>query len=199
MHARITLVTGATNIDAGLDFMRTDVVPQVRQQKGFQGLTVSGDRSAQVLNILTLWQSQADLDASESAVEKIREEAVERTGGQMTVERYEQLLLEVKSPPAPGNKLHIREIKMSTAAIDENVKFFKQTIVPEFINAAGFVAVRNLINRTTGVGRVGTVWTDDASLQAQLAQTEQRRSRAAERGVTFGEDRIAEILFIAPV
>jgi hypothetical protein len=65
------------------------------------------------------------------------------------------------------------------------------------MNSPGFLAVRNLMNRTTGEGRVGTVWADEASLKAQLAQTEQRRSRASERGVTFGQDRIAEVLFAA--
>jgi heme-degrading monooxygenase HmoA len=197
MHVRLTTITGAKNIDAGLEFVKTDAIPRLRQQKGYRGISVSGNRSAGVMNVLSLWDSEADLDASESAIEKVRSEAVDLTGGQMKVERFEQLVYEVKTPPTPGAKLHIREIKMDPAKIDENVEFFNQTIVPEFKNSAGFVAVRNLMNRKTGEGKVGTVWADDASLQAQLAQTDQRRSRAADRGVTFGEDRVAEILFTA--
>lgn len=197
MHVRITIVTGATNIDAGLDFVKTEALPRLRQQKGYRGLSASGDRSSGTLNVLTQWDSEADMDASESAIEKVRQDAVDQTGGQMTVERYEQLVFEVKTPPTPGAKLHIREIKMDPSKIDENLEFFKQVIVPELKNSPGFLALRNLMNRATGEGRVGTTWADDASLQAQLAQTEQRRSRAAERGVTFGQDRIAEVLFTA--
>jgi hypothetical protein len=99
--------------------------------------------------------------------------------------------------PTVGSKLHIREIRMDPAKIDENLEFFKQVIVPEFKSSKGFLAVRNLMNRTTGEGRVGTMWADAASLQAQLAQTELRRARAAERGVQFGGDRLAEVLFLA--
>ncbi|HEX4864758.1 MAG TPA: hypothetical protein VFV02_11830 [Acidimicrobiales bacterium] len=190
-------MTGATNIDAGLDFVKTEALPRLRQQKGYRGLSASGDRSSGTLNVLTQWDSEADMDASESAIEKVRQDAVDQTGGQMTVERYEQLVFEVKTPPTPGAKLHIREIKMDPSKIDENLEFFKQVIVPELKNSPGFLALRNLMNRATGEGRVGTTWADDASLQAQLAQTEQRRSRAAERGVTFGQDRIAEVLFTA--
>jgi len=197
MHVRITIVTGATNFDAGLDFLKTDAIPTLRQQKGYRGMSASGDRASGTLNILTQWDTEADMDASESGIEKVRRDAVDKTGGTMTVERYEQLASEIKTPPTPGAKLHIREIKMDPSKIDENLQFFKQVIVPEFMNSAGFLSMRNLMNRSTGEGRVGTIWADDASLQAQLAQTEQRRARAQERGVTFGQDHIAELIFAA--
>ena len=200
MHARITIVTGATDIAGGVEYMKKEVIPGLVQQKGYRGLTISGDRASGVLNILAQWETQADMDASESAIEKVRDDAVKVIGGKFTVERYEQLLFEVQPPgPTVGAKLHIREIKMDPSKIDENLAFFKQVIVPEFKNSRGFLGVRNLVNRSTGEGRVGTTWADDASLEAQLAQTEARRARAAERGVTFGSDRLAEVLLIAPV
>lgn len=198
MHVRVTIVTGANNIDGGIEHMKTEVIPGLRQQKGYRGLSISGDRATNVVNVLSQWETQADMDASESAIDKIRQQAVNVFGGTYTVERYEQLAQEVKAPgPTVGSKLHIREIKMDPAKIDENLEFFKQVIVPELKNAEGFLSLRNLMNRSTGEGRVGTIWKDQACLDAQLAQTPQRRSRAAERGVTFGQDRIAEVLFSA--
>jgi heme-degrading monooxygenase HmoA len=198
VHVRITIVTEATNIDGGIEYIKTEVIPALRQHKGYQGISISGDRTSGVMNVLAQWETQADMDASESAVDKTRQEAVEAIGGKFTVERYEQLMSEIQTPgPSVGSKLHIREIKMVPAKIDENLEFFKQVIVPEFKSAKGFLAVRNLMNRTTGEGRVGTMWADEASLQAQLTQTEQRRARAAERGVQFGHDRLAEVLFLA--
>jgi hypothetical protein len=198
VHVRITIVTEATNIDAGIENIKNEVIPALRQQKGYRGISISGDRASGAMNVLAQWETQADMDASESAVEKARQEAVKAIGGKFTVERYEQLMSEMQTPgPSVGSKLHIREIKMDPAKIDENLEFFKQVIVPEFKSSKGFLAVRNLMNRTTGEGRVGTIWADGASLQAQLAQTELRRARAAERGVQFGGDRLAEVLFLA--
>ena len=198
MYARITIVNGATDIDGGIQYMRKEVIPALRQQKGYRGLSVSGDRASGTVNILAQWESQADMDASESAIDKIREEAVRVIGGTFTVERYEQLVFEVQPPgPTVGAKLHIREITMDPAKIDDNLAFFQQVVVPELKASPGLLAVRNLMNRTTGDGRVGTTWTDDASMEAQLAQTEQRSARAAERGVIFGSDRFAEVLFTA--
>jgi heme-degrading monooxygenase HmoA len=198
MHVRITIVSEATNIDGGIEYMKNEVIPGLRQQKGYRGLSISGDRASGVVNILAQWETQADMDASESTIDKARQEAVNVIGGKFTVERYEQLVSEVQAPgPSVGSKLHIREINMDPAKVDENLEFFKQVIVPEFKSSTGFLALRNLMNRTTGEGRVGTIWADEASLQAQLAQTEQRRARAAERGVQFGRDRLAEVLFLA--
>jgi hypothetical protein len=57
------------------------------------------------------------------------------------------------------------------------------------------VAVRHLIHRNTGEGRVGSLWTDEASLNASLAKSAQRRAAAKDRGVQFGEDRVLEVLY----
>jgi hypothetical protein len=86
---------------------------------------------------------------------------------------------------------------MDLAGIDDNLEFFRQTVVPEMRTRPGFLAVRHLIDRDTGQGRVGSVWADQASLAASLAQSERRRARAMDRGVEFGEDRVLDVLFTA--
>lgn len=72
-----------------------------------------------------------------------------------------------------------------------------RTVVPEMKARPGFLAVRQLIDRSTGEGRAGSVWADEDSLSASLAQSEQRRALAKDRGVEFGEDRVLEVLFTA--
>ena len=67
MHARITTVAGASDLDRSLALLRDQVVPHLQQQKGFRGLSAAGDRAAHVVTMLSLWDSQADLEASESA------------------------------------------------------------------------------------------------------------------------------------
>jgi heme-degrading monooxygenase HmoA len=197
MHVRITTVSGASNIDRGIDVIREDVLPRVREQHGFRGLSVSGDRSTGVVNVLSQWETEADLDASESVADKARIDTLSVIGGQTSVARYEQLLWEAVTPASPGAKLQIRDIKMDPQAIDDNLTFFKESVLPAMKSTAGFLAVRNLMNRATGEGRVGSVWADDASVQAWLAQTDERRVRAAERGVEFGNDQVLEVLFAA--
>jgi heme-degrading monooxygenase HmoA len=196
MHARISIVTDATDIERGLGFIRDQVLPDLQQQRGFRGLSASGDRSSGVVNVLSMWDSEADLDASESTADKARSDAVRLMGGQVSVERYEQILSEVgETLPRPGAKLQIRHIKMDPATIDENLEFFRQNVLPEIKSTPGFLGVRLLTNRSTGEGRVGTIWADEESLQVARERSEQRRARASDRGVEFGEEQSFEVIF----
>jgi heme-degrading monooxygenase HmoA len=196
MHARIINVTGASDIDGGLTFLADRVVPQMQQQKGFRGLSVAGDRDAGDVRVLTLWDSQTDLEASETAASKARDDAAGLMGGEVSVERYEQTVWEVAGTgPGPGARLHIRHIKVAPNRMDDNLEFFRRTVVPDMRARRGFLAIRHLIDRSTGEGRVGSVWQDQDSLAASLSQSEQRRARAKDRGIEFGEDRVLEVLF----
>jgi len=92
MHTRVLTFTGAKNIDGGVDYLRQKVVPLLKEQKGYRGVNASADRSGGVLGILSLWETESDREASESALAKARQEGLDITGGQLTVETFEQLL-----------------------------------------------------------------------------------------------------------
>ena len=196
MYVRITQVTGATDIDRGIAVLRDQVVPELQHQKGYRGLSASGDRSAGRVTVLSMWDTAADLEASESSADKVRSDAMKVMGGQARVERYEQTVWETgAAPPAPGAKLHIRHISMDPELVDDNLIYFRQTVLPRMKATPGFIGVRQLIDRTTGEGRVGTLWADGDAMEASQQQFEQRRAEAVERGVRFGEEEVLEVLF----
>jgi len=65
MYARvITFQYQPGKMDEGLDILRESVVPELRQLAGFQGATNLVDRSNNKVVGITLWQSEADLQAS---------------------------------------------------------------------------------------------------------------------------------------
>ena len=75
MFTRIVTFTEATDIDAGVRYLQDTVAPLLREQKGFRGVTASADRSAGVLGVLTLWETEADRDASWDALAARRRES----------------------------------------------------------------------------------------------------------------------------
>ena len=198
MHIRITTVERATDIDRGIAFLREHAVAALQQQQGYRGLTASADRAAGTVGVLTLWETEDDLNASESASEKVRQEGLQAFGGTPTVERFEQTVVEMgAAPPAPGSKLVIRRFRMQPAQIDENLAFFTSTVLPGMKAMPGFLAVRQMVNRSTGEGLTGSVWADDESLDASIAAGEQRRAEAASRGVELEDATIREVIFQA--
>jgi heme-degrading monooxygenase HmoA len=195
MYARVVNFTGVKDIDGGISFFQEQALPVLRQQPGFRGATASVDRSSGAVGVLSLWETAADREASFDALRGAREEAQAAMGGAATVENYEQAVVELGSPPsAPGAYLLINQVKMDPARVDEHLEFFRATVAPEIKAARGFRGLRNLINRQTGEGLVGSAWDDPAALDAAVEATKARREMAAGRGVTFGEMSTREIV-----
>ena len=195
MYARVTTLTGVQDIDAAVAYLEETPLPVVRSQRGYKGLSASADRSAGVLGVLTLWETAADRDASDSALAKVREDARRQLGSDLQTETFEERVVHLSRPPEVGSRLLVTRISMDPAKVDENIEFFKREIVPQISAAPGFRALRNMINPETGEGLVGSVWDDEQSLQAALAAAQDRRAEAATRGVTFGETSSREIVF----
>jgi heme-degrading monooxygenase HmoA len=196
MFNRIVTFTGATDIDAGVRYLQDTVAPLLRNQKGFRGVTASADRSGRVLGVLSLWETEADREASDSALGKSREEGQRIIGGQVTVELFEELEVQTARPPTAGCSLLVRRISMDPAMVEENLDFFRREVLPEIKAGAGFCAVRQMINRQTGEGMVGTVWADQAAMEAAAEAAEARRPQAARQRVTFGEQSKRELVFV---
>ncbi|MET0887971.1 MAG: hypothetical protein ABWX92_16155 [Mycetocola sp.] len=196
MHVRISTINGATDLDAGIRFLGEKVVPELQQQRGFRGITASADRAAGLVAVLSLWETEQDMTASESVASKVRQEALGVMGGDVTVETFEQVVADIGDPPpAVGCTLRVVRVKVDPARVDENIEFFRSEIVPRMKATPGFRGVRNMIDRASGSGAVGTLWDDEASMNAAEAAAEQRRHEASSRGVEFGERSPRVLLF----
>ena len=65
MYARvITFQYQPGKIDEALQIFRESVLPEMRQQAGFQGATMLADRGNNKVVGITLWQTEADLQKS---------------------------------------------------------------------------------------------------------------------------------------
>jgi len=195
MFTRIVTFTGATDIDAGIRYLSDTVAPLLAEQKGFRGVTASADRSGGVMGVLSLWETEADRDASGSTLVNAREEGRRVVGGEMSVEHFEELLVETAQPPKVGCSLLLRRLSMDPAMLEEHLDFFRGEVLPQMKASPGFCAVRNMTNRQAGEAIVGSVWTDQASMDTWAEAAEARRQQAAQRGVTFGEQSKREIVF----
>ena len=197
MHVRVVTFTGAKDIDAGVKFLEEKVKPTMSSQKGYRGSTASADREGGVFAVLSLWDTEEDREASEAALASNRQEATDVIGGKMKVENFEQLVAEVgDSPPEPGSALMVTRISMDPEKIDENLAFFKSDVAPRIKGSPGFRGMRNMMNRSTGEGVVGSAWSDADARQRAADEALSRRSEGIARGVTFGEVSFRQILTV---
>ncbi len=195
MHTRVLTFSGATNIDDGVAFVRDNATPVLREQKGYRGSTASADRAGGVLGILSLWETEADRDASFGPMAELRQQGLDVVGGELTVDNYEEVVQEMASPPPVGSALMITRISMDPSKVDENLRFFRSEVAPRITAAPGFRALRNMIDRKTGRGIVGSAWADQDAMKNAAAQAEARRDEGRARGVSFDGDSFREIVF----
>jgi len=195
MYTRLTTWTGATDVDGGIEYLKKTALPIFKQQKGYKGLSASADRSAGTFTVLSIWDSAADRDASESALGKARDEATAVVGGTVRSEKLEEVVHEVAKQPGPGSFLMVTPFSMDPAKLDENLEFFKKDVLPLIMAAPGFCAVRNMVDRSSGEGYVGTVWADKSAIDEQAKGSAARREMAVARGISFGEVQHREIIF----
>jgi len=199
MHARILRFQGASNIDDGVAFVREKATPIVRQQKGYLGMSVSVDRSARLLNIMSSWNTEEDLKASEAALSGLRAEGAGVLGGdEPTITSYEVLLNEVgDQPPTEGCRLRVVATQVDPAHLDEDAAWLKSEVVPGVKATPGFRALRLMVDRSTGQGAVGTVWADEAALQGSEEIGKESREKSTARGtIQFSDISRREIVFI---
>lgn len=195
MYARVMTFSEAKDFEGGVAFVRDKAVPILKEQKGYLGITASGDRSGALFFLMSLWETESDRAASQSALTPTREEGLAIIGGELTIENFEQVAAEVSTRPSPGSALMVTRTRQDPGSIDDNVAHFKSDVVPRIMSNRGFLAVRSLINRETGDGVVATAWADQESMTAAAAGAEERRSEAVARGVSFHGTTYREVLF----
>jgi hypothetical protein len=194
MFTRLLTFTGATGIDAGVHYLRENALPVLEAQHGFRGVSASGDRAGNLMTILSLWETEADRSASDSALGKAREEALKLVGGSLEIENFEEVVQVITKPPVAGCLLNVVRVRMEPKSIQGDVAWFKEAIVPMIASQQGFCALRNMVDRQSGRALSGSVFEDKESADASLAAIPQRRSAAEERGVTFESINQREVL-----
>ena len=101
MFARVSTYEGRPE---QLDEMHQEgmehVLPALEMQDGFSGGLVLADRQSGKVLVVTLWESEQALDATEDASHWLRVFGAESSGGTVSsVERYEVLFSKVRQKP----------------------------------------------------------------------------------------------------
>lgn len=124
MYARISTLEGSPeHIDEGLRQVRENVLPQLKQHEGFEGMVALADRKTGKTLGITFWKSEEALKASEEAADRLREDSAEAMSDTIAaVERYEVELFEVASAgPVSGVTDTVGGVTDSVRGVTDNL------------------------------------------------------------------------------
>ena len=96
MFARVTTTKGGdpAKVDESNEFARTNVLPKARQMGGWKGVISLADRKTGEGLLITLWDSEAAMNASAETAKGLRSESYTSGENEANVHGYEVLIFE---------------------------------------------------------------------------------------------------------
>ncbi len=99
-YVRLNTVAGAPDrIDSVIKFMQKQALPLIQAQKGYRATIMNVNRLTGRSTVSTVWDTMADLEASELKVSGLRRDAADAAGASdVKVEIFETAFAEIKQP-----------------------------------------------------------------------------------------------------
>jgi quinol monooxygenase YgiN len=186
MFARSTTIQGnPQNMDSGIDYVRRQVMPALREMEGCVGLSMLCDRETGRCIITSAWRDEAAMHDTEGAVYDLRRRAAEMLGGSPEVQEWEIALMHRMHEAHNGACARVIWVTGDPARTEDDVASFRMGVLPKMEELPGFCSVSLMLDRDKG--RWATTVTYDsrhdmdiASEQATALRNEFTRSAGLE-------------------
>jgi quinol monooxygenase YgiN len=174
MHARSTTFNGKPeNVDAGIAFVKNEVGPMLDKIEGCRGLSMLVDRETGQCIATSSWDNEATMLASDEQLRPIRDRGRDILGASMQVDAWE---IAVMHRTQHGECCRVSWLQGDLDAMTET---FRDGILPQLEQTAGFCSASLLVDRSAGLGCATTTWESRAAMEASRAATDDMRSRTA--------------------
>jgi hypothetical protein len=151
MFARSTTINGDSgSLEAGIAYVRDEVMPRLMQMSGCVGLSMMVDRESGRAIATTSWASYDAMAASAGDVSQARARAAEIMGGAPVVEEWEIAMMHREHESHDGSCCRVTWVQMDPDAIESLVERFRMTVMPSFDEMAGFCSASLLVDRANG-------------------------------------------------
>jgi heme-degrading monooxygenase HmoA len=158
MYARSTAFAGRPeNVDAGIAYVRNEVMPVVERMDGCVGLSMLADRDSGRCVVTTAWESEEALRASAERVRESRSRAGEVLGGRPEAAEWEVALVHRARPADAGARTRVMWGRGDAARMSEAHAEMRESVLPQLEELPGFCSVSFLVDR--GSGRTATTVT----------------------------------------
>jgi heme-degrading monooxygenase HmoA len=174
VYARSTTFHGsADNVDAGIDFIRSEAGPMLEQIEGCRGLSMLVDHDTGYCIATSSWENEEAMRASDERLRPIRDRGRDILGGSMAVDEWEIAVM---------HRTHHGEccrVSWLRGDLDAMMETFRESILPELEQTPGFCSASLLVNRSAGLGCATTAWETRSAMEASRSSADDMRSRAA--------------------
>ena len=151
MYARSSTFRGRPeSVDAGIEFVRREVLPTILVMDGCVGLSMLANRETGRCITSSAWHSLATRTDSEAQVRELRRRIGDHLGVRPEVDRWEIALLHRDHWSRDGARVRVTWVQVEPRDVDRAVDFTRNTTLPTLERLPGFGSSSVMINRGTG-------------------------------------------------
>lgn len=183
MYARSTTVQAQPDsIDAGIAYLRDEVMPALRDIDGFVGCSMIVDRDTGLCIVTANYASPEARQASAERVMPLRDRAAAVLNAQsVEVAEWEIAGMHRDHRTGDGSCVRTTWLRLDPADLDQMVDIWKHRVLPALEELDGFCSASFMVNRESG-SAVGTASFDSReALEASRSQVEGIRTGAAKQ------------------
>lgn len=180
VYARSTTFRGdPDDLDAGIAFVRTEVMPAVQKMEGCIGLSMLVDRETGGSIVTSSWEDQKSMRATEQTVATMRDRAAQLFGSRPEVREWEITTLHRLRPVPQGACARVTWMQSDPASTDQLLELFRTVVLPQIEDLPGFCSVSMLVDRASGRSATATTYESRAALEGSRDAGADLRGAAA--------------------
>ena len=188
MYARSTTLQGDPGrLNAGIAYVRDEVMPTIMILDGCIGLSLMVERTSGRAIVTTAWQDLASLSSNDSRVKSLRTQAGEVFGGTPEVNQWEISVLHRTDQAGDGACIRATWSRCDVDRFQQAIDSYRTTLLPAMETLPGFRSASLLVDRESGIGVSSVTYSDSSAL-------ERSRKEAAGLRRTAVQDNDLEIL-----
>jgi len=145
-----TIQARPESIDAGVAYIRDEVMPEIQNMAGCIGLSMLVDRQSGRCIATSAWRSEEEMRATDERLRSTRDRAGEILGGSPQVEEWEIAQLHRDHRSAAGARVRSTWMRVEPAQLDRAIDIFKVASLPAIEELDGFCSASLLVSRESG-------------------------------------------------
>jgi quinol monooxygenase YgiN len=177
MRVRSTSIRGnSANVDAGIAYVRDEVLPTVQQTKGCVGLSMLTDRDSGRCIVATAWTDEQAMRATAAEDRTVQHRLLHMLGGgHADVQEWEIAILHRDRPAGDGAGAQVSWARITPAHLDDLLVAYRSNLMPRLQELPGFCSLSLVVDRR--VGRTVSVTSFESREALELVRKHARSLR----------------------
>ena len=152
MYARSTSIRGnLSNLDAGIAYVRDEVMPTVQKTDGCVGLSLLADRDSGRCIVATSWVDEQAMRATAHEDRTVQHRLMHTLGGEHAdVREWEVAVLHRERPAGDGAGAQVTWARIAANRLDDLLDAYRHNLLPKLQELPGFCSVSMMVDRRLG-------------------------------------------------